>query len=132
MMIVSRFYDSNLYASLSGGMGRYHSFLHEDTFCPAYSVIDVNAGRHERQGTSMCNRLEAELAVLYVRHIRGIAHKAGKSSSPPSIGIITPYQAQVWCISQKAREFGVHDLDVRTIDSFQGQERDGSNNLTRS
>ncbi|XP_074600287.1 DNA-binding protein SMUBP-2-like [Brevipalpus obovatus] len=66
---------------------------------------------------STANNFEANLVMLYLYYL--LRHRV-----PPSrIGIITPYSLQRRLIERKISEVGF-DVEVRSIDGFQGQERD--------
>lgn len=78
--------------------------------------IDTHASGDIRQGTSMINaregRLAADLARLLVSH--GIT----------SIGVISPYRQQVMLIRNLLTSVQCADLEVDSVDAFQGREKE--------
>lgn len=74
-----------------------------------------------KENTSLCNEEEANLLLI---HLKLILEKLEK---PHSIGIISPYKAQVHWIQDLIKqdsELALHPITVNTIDGFQGQEKD--------
>eukprot|EP00899_Mesostigma_viride_P002454 jgi/Mesvir1/12209/Mv00438-RA.1 len=87
----------------------------------AFAFINVHMGGEEREVTSgsFFNRLEEVV-------VRGLVHKVVQSGVSRrrslSIGVISPYKAQVLRIETELS--AVEVVDVHTVDGFQGQERD--------
>ena len=77
------------------------------------------AGREQsdRQGTSKLNRREASAVAT-------VALAMLKDVLPSDLGVITPYAAQAAEIRRALRQSGVYDVEVRTVDGFQGREKD--------
>lgn len=94
----------------------------EGNLFPVLMFIDT-AGcemeeKKEDHGDSVCNIEEACIVMNYVQQL--------VSSGIPmsSIGVITPYSAQVTLLrSMRADMFG-SDLEVSTVDGFQGREKE--------
>ena len=86
----------------------------------------INAGNEEMSasGTSFLNRAEASAVERVVTELL----KGGVT--PDQIGIITPYEGQrayvVQCMAQKGslRQQLYKDIEVASVDSFQGREKD--------
>ena len=70
----------------------------------------------EEDGGSRRNPLEADLAVSYARKLLAAGLPAA------SIGVITPYRAQVRMIRERLAD--VPDLEVDSVDGFQGREKE--------
>ena len=86
---------------------------------PPLVGVDV-AGRERRgDGHSYYNREEAsEVASLVERLLDA-------DVTPDEVGVITPYEAQVEVVEDELRELpGNDDVDVDTVDSFPGSERE--------
>ncbi len=71
-----------------------------------------------RDNGSIGNTAEAEIAVEIVRML--ISHGV----SPERIGVITPYRLQASIIARKLLDHGIRGVEVSTVDSFQGREKD--------
>ncbi|XP_048129942.1 uncharacterized protein LOC115737324 isoform X4 [Rhodamnia argentea] len=92
-----------------------------------YSFIDISNGREEGEdnGRSLRNNAEVEVVSMILRNLYG----ACKSSRDAlSVGVISPYGAQVAAIQKKigkryenTKSFTVK---VRSVDGFQGGEED--------
>lgn len=85
----------------------------------------------EKRQTSYWNEPEAEVVVGLVKE--AVAASVGDPSSPQSIGVVTPYSAQVDLIKKKIAEdedvmaslkkLSI-EVEVKTVDGYQGRERD--------
>jgi TPR repeat protein/DNA polymerase III delta prime subunit len=85
-----------------------------------YSIYQVSGEEKNPECShSICNDKEAKFVTQIIRQIRG-------QNQDKSIGVITPYSAQKFLITEKLRESNLqHELvDVNTVDGFQGDERD--------
>lgn len=101
---------------------KYHTLSLDDTI--ALEFIDTagcsfDEEQHE-ETTSLLNKGEADVLNKHLHHLLEI------HSSTFSVGIISPYKAQVTYLQDLFSEELVigHDISINTIDSFQGQERD--------
>lgn len=107
-----RFYQSKLRAHESNAL---RSLVGQD---PILEFIDTAGTGYEEQegadGSSLSNPGEAALILRHIErtHIESLTH---------DIAIITPYRGQVQCLREA---LGARAMDVNTVDSFQGQERD--------
>ncbi|KAJ4974780.1 hypothetical protein NE237_007954 [Protea cynaroides] len=99
-------------------------FLHGSIYGP-YSFINVAYGREENVGHGMKNMVE----VAVVSEIVKLLFKASVASKQQlSVGVISPYKAQVFAIKEKLGD-AYHtpndfSVSVRTVDGFQGGEED--------
>lgn len=93
----------------------------EDLIVPNIPVVfvdtvDIEAGERTRKGsTSKENPKEAELVESIVFRL------LDKGLEPVDIAVITPYDDQVDLID---RELDLEDLEVDTVDGFQGREKE--------
>ncbi|XP_076911042.1 helicase sen1-like [Bidens hawaiensis] len=93
----------------------------------SYSFINVVGGREEKddQERSLRNMVEVALVIKIVHNLyKGICY----SKKKVTIGVVSPYAAQVVCIQEKlAKKYEKLDgfsVKVKTIDGFQGGEED--------
>eukprot|EP00903_Cladosiphon_okamuranus_P019598 g18024.t1 len=112
---------------------------------PPLLVVDVTSGLERRVGNSYQNQLEAHFVAAFVdrlaaaasgsRHGRGV--RVGSGGGMVRVGVITPYRGQVQCIRQELGSSssgsrwrtgsggdGGVDVEVSTVDGFQGKEVD--------
>ncbi len=71
-----------------------------------------------KEGRSVGNKCEAEVAMEIVESL------VNHGVNPEDIGVITPYRLQALIISEKLRNRGLYNVEVSTVDSFQGREKD--------
>ncbi|KAL0731257.1 hypothetical protein Bca4012_027351 [Brassica carinata] len=91
-----------------------------------YSFINIPYGREQfGQGYSLKNILEVSVVDEIVSKLYSVSRKSGRSIS---VGVISPYKAQVFAIQEKigqqydnSEQFTV---SVRSVDGFQGGEED--------
>ena len=83
------------------------------------AYFDVSGRESSSQvGTSKLNHAEAWVVVQ-------LAERLLTDVAPTDIGIITPYNAQASLIRRALHSRGVPaDLEVRTVDGFQGREKE--------
>ncbi len=86
-----------------------------------------NRPHYERQsGTSKANDLEAALIVKLLRKINDVCQTSGRGAGQrKQIGVISFYGRQVAEIRRRlrAQQFEALDIDVNTVDQFQGKEK---------
>ena len=84
-----------------------------------YTIYQVEGDtQYGRDGRSVSNDTEATYVLKIVRHIRFLG-------LTQSIGVVTPYVAQRQRIYQKLQSANLLDnLEVSTVDGFQGDEED--------
>ena len=80
--------------------------------------IDVPGSHEKRVGTSYKNESEAEMVVKVVTSLLSC------EVSPLEIAVLTPYSGQVRCIRDKLSTVAPSQLEVCTVDSFQGREKE--------
>lgn len=83
----------------------------------------------QQQGTSISNPEEAHFLMQHLLSLVQRMKESDSAGQMPSIAVIAPYKQQVEALKQAAIDAGllpVHAsfIQVNTIDSFQGQERD--------
>lgn len=120
------FYDSKLRTDehLLSGAARDKAY-HQDKsgrFRPLV-LHDVHYGREEQEGLSILNRAEASYVCdLYAALLRLYPDGA----APRNVGCIAPYRAQRSLLKHMFRaRFGPSaDVEISTVDGFQGREKD--------
>lgn len=83
---------------------------------PPLLFIDI-ASHEQRVGTSWKNNSEADVVVQVVQYL------VRNEVSPLEIAVLTPYVGQVRCIQHKL-SLAVKNIEVCSVDSFQGREKD--------
>lgn len=78
--------------------------------------------QREERSPSFFNPEEAAVVFSYVRKLL-IEKKGGMQIKQQQIGIITPYRKQVQKIRQLLKKGKFEDIDVGSVEEFQGQER---------
>ncbi|KAI3933244.1 hypothetical protein MKW92_003652 [Papaver armeniacum] len=129
---ISLFPNANFYQQQISDAPNVLCKSYERQFLPGamfgpYSFISISDGREEVDDVGHSRRNIVEVAV--VMKIVRMLHKAWQDSKQNlSIGIISPYIAQVAAIQDKVgKKYDKHDgfsLRVKTVDGFQGGEED--------
>lgn len=83
----------------------------------------------DQETRSTKNPEEAHLLFIHLKQYLGQVTDFGKHDELSSIGIISPYRAQLEILQQKLKTLDLDaetlkKININTIDSFQGQERD--------
>ncbi|XP_019057963.1 PREDICTED: uncharacterized protein LOC104812332 isoform X2 [Tarenaya hassleriana] len=121
------FYDNKL---LDGDkMSSKSASFHETRYLGPYIFYDIVDGQEHRSGDSgsmsLCNEREAEAAVHLLNFFK---NRFPSEFVPGRIGIITPYKRQLSVLrSRFSSAFGsqaVADMELNTVDGFQGREVD--------
>ncbi|CAN6996245.1 unnamed protein product [Brassica oleracea var. botrytis] len=91
-----------------------------------YSFINVPYGREQfGQGFSSKNIVEVSLVDEILSKLYSVSRKSGRSIS---VGVISPYKAQVFAIQEKiGKKYDTSEkftVSVRSVDGFQGGEED--------
>ena len=100
------------------------------TSLPPVEFIDTaGCGFTEGQDTETLSRFNDEEAQLLIRHIEKLIQAIGIEDWTHTIGIITPYSAQVERLTKLAESSEELSnlskyVTINTVDAFQGQERD--------
>lgn len=93
-------------------------------------VVFIQTQPDEASLTGKTNQFEARLAVEIAHFFKQKMEAAGKTWHPNSLGIITPWRAQIAQIAsvfdEKAAETGLKstDLTIDTVERYQGGARD--------
>ncbi|XP_042013425.1 uncharacterized protein LOC121761816 isoform X2 [Salvia splendens] len=102
------------------------SYLPGKMFGP-YSFINVRGGREELDDVGVSKRNMVEVAVV-VKLVQKLLKAWNSSKENLSIGLVSPYAAQVAAIQDKLRSRYDHleriTVKVKSIDGFQGGEED--------
>lgn len=122
-----QFYHSNLKADISVATHRLSEDANTPLIYTAFDWIDT-AGcgfmeQQDEEGTSLTN---PEEALLLVKHFTQLYNNLEENTKKMlTVGIISPYKAQVNLLNELLREAKLQDIaQANTIDSFQGQERE--------
>jgi superfamily I DNA and/or RNA helicase len=100
---------------------------------PPVEFIDTaGCGYTETQDPETLSRLNREEAQLLIRQVEALAEAIGTNAwvdERISLGIITPYRAQVDLLHKLAESSPILEplyafITINTVDAFQGQERD--------
>lgn len=97
---------------------------------PPIDFIDTaGCGFTEQQDKETLSRFNEEEAALLIRQVEMIVQQIGVERWHYTIGIITPYSAQVERLSKLAEASTILTtiqpfVTINTVDAFQGQERD--------
>ncbi|THV05327.1 hypothetical protein K435DRAFT_774010 [Dendrothele bispora CBS 962.96] len=90
-----------------------------------YRFFNVSAGLEEKQGQSLTNRTECDIAVTLFNRLRKEFSGVDFSFR---VGVVSMYRAQISSLkSSFERRFGkdiLGQVDFNTVDGFQGQEKD--------
>jgi len=102
-------------------------FVHVGGRCNEQKGTNTILGAIE-ENTSYSNPLEADEVMQIVQKI--VKDESFPSNNPLTIGIVTPYKAQVKLIQQRLNVAGVKNeiineiVEVKSVDAYQGRERD--------
>jgi len=104
--------------------------IHDES--PIEFIDTAGCGYFEEQDTETLSRYNKEEAILLIRVIESLIERIGISlwlNESDTIGIITPYSAQVELLLKLADQSSLlHEISslitINTVDAFQGQERD--------
>ncbi|CAE5963042.1 unnamed protein product [Arabidopsis arenosa] len=120
------FYDMKILDAPSVRLRSYEKkFLPEKMYGP-YSFINIAYGREQfGEGYSSKNVVEVSVVAEIVSKLYSVSRKTGRSIS---VGVISPYKAQVFAIQERIGEKynteGTFTVSVRSVDGFQGGEED--------
>jgi ATP-dependent RNA/DNA helicase IGHMBP2 len=105
-----------------------HHLLH-DEMAPIEFIDTAGCGFNETQDPETRSRFNEEEAQLLVKQVEKLVRQFDHDTWNFTMGIITPYHAQVEYIiklAETSEELGAIAgfVNINTVDSFQGQERD--------
>lgn len=135
--ISDTFYEGQLQNGREGEPFQFSSFTHPICLIDTRAYQSV---RHEERlqgcteeedGTSFRNPLEQQIVATICRHLRGHVDNLPADADAVSVGVISPYSAQIQRLQSGLRDyFNSHEKlrfcesDVASVDRFQGAERD--------
>ncbi|EGR28123.1 tRNA-splicing endonuclease positive effector-related, putative [Ichthyophthirius multifiliis] len=104
----------------------FKSFLNENY---SHFFIDIQFSKEIQNKSSFFNLEEAYLCISLVSEIISLLEKNQFPSNNLTIGVIAPYSQQVQCLKNLFRQQNWYliyrkIIKIKTIDSFQGQEKD--------
>ncbi|KAM0832855.1 hypothetical protein ACQ4PT_064636 [Festuca glaucescens] len=124
---VSTFYDGKISDGPNVTSKSYDRRYLASQIFGSYSFINVDGGHEttEKHGRSLKNTIEVA-AVL--RIVQRLFKESVSTGSKISVGIISPYNAQVRAINEKVgKSYNMYDgfpVKVKSVDGFQGAEED--------
>lgn len=113
-----------------------HDSVKSQLLCPDQTPVrfidTAGCGYQEKQDPETLSRRNAEEAALLIQQIEALAEEVGTSAwrdAQITLGIITPYSAQVDQLNKLAEASPILEplyryITINTVDAFQGQERD--------
>ncbi len=121
------FYENKLIAHESVRTARLRPHLD-----PVVFIDTAGCGYEEKQNPETLSRSNEEEAALLIRQVEALVEDIGVNAwldEGITLGIITPYRAQVDHLSKLAGTSAVLEplfrfITINTVDAFQGQERD--------
>ncbi|XP_024162204.1 uncharacterized protein LOC112169414 [Rosa chinensis] len=123
------FYNNRILDGPNVNERSYEKCFLEGKIFGSYSFINIADGKEELdRGHSSKNMVEA--AVVY-QIVLSLYEEFTRTKKKVSIGVISPYKAQVNAIGERVREYSTDHLagtgftlSVRSVDGFQGGEED--------
>lgn len=121
-----QFYENQLIAATENSA--WQLSITENT--PVIFIDTAGCGFQEEMNEETLSRFnKGEFFILREHFLKFIADLTKLQLEPPSIGIISPYRAQVQHIEEEFKNESqlvnfLPFIDINTIDAFQGQERD--------
>ncbi len=99
---------------------------------PVEFIDTAGCGYNESQDPETLSRYNEEEARLLIHQVESLINRISENiwvDEKISLGIITPYRAQVDYLNKLADASGImeplrHLININTVDAFQGQERD--------
>ena len=118
------FYNSELVAHES-----VKNTLLSDDVSPVSFIDTAGCGFNEKQDPETLSRNNEEEGDLLLKILENLIEQFGKENWNASIGIITPYRAQVEYLTKMVDQSVLLSelsqfITINTVDAFQGQERD--------
>ncbi|XP_020524975.1 uncharacterized protein LOC18437732 [Amborella trichopoda] len=92
----------------------------------SYSFINIRDGREVLDDISKSWKNMVEVAVVS-QIVQKLLNACSSSGQRLTVGVISPYNAQVCAIQEKLKRYEMHDgfaLRVKSVDGFQGSEDD--------
>eukprot|EP00850_Spirogloea_muscicola_P009645 SM000054S18131 [mRNA] locus=s54:712649:726066:+ [translate_table: standard] len=99
--------------------------FHATATFPPYAFFDIRDGAERKHSTSLCNDAEAKAALALFQALKS---RYPQEITPGRFGIVTPYKQQLELLRSTFRQAlgaaGAADLEMATVDGFQGREVD--------
>ncbi|KDO29704.1 hypothetical protein SPRG_05655 [Saprolegnia parasitica CBS 223.65] len=87
-----------------------------------FVLYDIESAERDGPGGSKCNSTEAAFGIAMVEHLKATVELV--KTKEWSIGFVTPYKEQVMTLRHLVSGKGWSDVEVNTVDGFQGREKD--------
>lgn len=126
------FYNNELEADITVKEALLDATSESELLCTPVELIDTAGCSFDElqnpETLSLCNPGEAELLFKHLNFLlEQYVHSYPEQKI--SVGIISPYKEQIELLTEKLKEHDfsdkpVHHVSVKTIDGFQGEERD--------
>lgn len=91
---------------------------------PVEFIDTAGCGFDEEQTADSPSLFNTQEANTLIKHLTEIFENTTLATMPNAVGIISPYKAQVAFLRELVTEKGWTNVEVNTIDSFQGQEKE--------
>ncbi|RHN56813.1 putative P-loop containing nucleoside triphosphate hydrolase [Medicago truncatula] len=121
------FYDEKNLDALAVKDQSYNKSFLEGEMYSSYSFINISKGKEKfGHGHSLKNMVEVAVISEIIKNLR---KEFMRTKKKVSIGIISPYNAQVYEIQEKVKQDtwdsnSDFSVNVRSVDGFQGREED--------
>ncbi|CAJ2652925.1 unnamed protein product [Trifolium pratense] len=121
------FYDGKLFDASVVGKESYNKLFLEGEMYSSYSFINIAKGKEQfGHGQSLKNMVEVAVISEIIKNLNEVFKRTKKKVS---IGIISPYNAQVYEIQEKVKQYtrfsySGFSVNVRSVDGVQGGEED--------
>ncbi|XP_058090435.1 uncharacterized protein LOC131236918 [Magnolia sinica] len=123
----AKFYNGQLLDGPNVTDASYEQHYLQGSMYGSYSFIHIADGREEMDDVGNSRKNMVEVAVV-LKIIRSLFKSWDGMGQSLSIGVVSPYSAQVNAIQEKiANQYEMHNgfsLKVRSVDGFQGGEMD--------
>lgn len=117
------FYDGKLKTTDELNAKKQHSFSF-DSSVVWYDTGKLKDKEDQQKGTGKINNCNVRIIERVLKQLR---NEMNKNNINYDIGIITPYKAQMELLRSKLaikKNFDGYKIDIGTVDSFQGSDRD--------
>jgi hypothetical protein len=123
----AHFYQNKLQNAESVSGPSHAAFFHQDPRFAPYLVFDIE-GQEQLSGHSMSNAVEAKFVAEHLAALLRAVPPDRRAQLAAQIGVITPYHQQrmelIRAIGAILPAELTSAIDVATVDSFQGREKD--------
>jgi len=115
------FYDGALIVKEEINKEKQHSLSCFESSVVWFDTSKLKNRADEQKGTGKINRHNAKIIQKILKQI---ATDIKNQNLQYTIGVITPYKAQKELLQQEIKKKDIKMLDIGTVDSFQGSDRD--------